>query len=62
MFSKKAWCKPIAFASSTGQSIKNVNTEKFSPTCSKFFNDSSSDKENDLSEKSMLYSIENILY
>jgi len=54
MFSKRAWCKPVALASSTGQLIKNVNTDE-SATFSEFSHndDSLSDKENDLSKKSM---------
>lgn len=34
MFSKRAWCKPVALASSTGQLLKNINTE--SATFSEF--------------------------
>lgn len=54
MFSKRAWCKPVALASSTGQLIKNINTDE-SATFPEFLHeDSLSDKENDLSKKSML--------
>lgn len=34
MFSEKVWCKPVALASSTGQLIKNIDTEEFSATSS----------------------------
>lgn len=56
MFSKKAWCKPVALASSTGLLVKNINIEKASTTSSKSSHDEDSfnDKENDLPEKSML--------
>ncbi|KYM94641.1 hypothetical protein ALC62_14728 [Cyphomyrmex costatus] len=54
MFSKKAWCRPVALASSTGQLIKNTNAEECSPTCSNFSEDDSrSDKENNIPKKSM---------
>lgn len=54
MFSKKAWCKPIALGSSTGQLIKNINIEG-SQTCSELSNDDSlDDKENDVPKKCML--------
>lgn len=53
MFSKKAWCKPAALASSTGLSIKNTNSEE-SSSSSQFPYDSDAEKENDLPKKNML--------
>lgn len=48
MFSKKAWCKPVALASSTGQLIKNIDTEEFSTTSSDSLDNNNflDDKEN----------------
>lgn len=54
MFSKKAWSKPIALASSTRLSIKNIDTEESSATSSQLSHDSDAEKENDLPRKSML--------
>lgn len=51
MFSKKAWCKPVALASSTGQMVKNINTEDFSTSSDLSLNDSFDEKENKLSKK-----------
>lgn len=52
MFSKKAWCKPVALASSTGFSI--TDTEDSFATSSLLSYDSDAEKENNWSEKSML--------
>lgn len=51
MFSKRAWCKPVALASSTGQLIKNINMAEYA-TSSEFSHDESfSDKENEPPKK-----------
>lgn len=46
IFSKKAWCKPIAVASSTGLSIKNTNLDESNATLSTFSNNSDQDIKN----------------
>lgn len=53
MFSKRAWCKPVALASFTGQLIKNINMDEYA-TSSEFSHDESfTDKENEPPKKSM---------
>lgn len=56
MFSKKAWCNPIATASSTGVSIKNVNikSSRIEPKLLSSNDDSVDDIENNRPEQSKL--------
>lgn len=57
IFSKKAWCRPVAIASSTGLSIKNTSPEESvtTPNSHDFLDNVENSENNDLFEKGTLY-------